>query len=152
MALFSQTFSLAGVNTANSAIVNLKTHATSNRARLVEVGVFIGTAPTSAPDIVLTRMNAVGTGTITSAAGSAHDSAEPASTAVLETAWATTRPTFLTTYLRRGTLPLSVGAGFIWTFSRDGLLIPINAGMVLANVAASGATLGVFNGYVTWDE
>jgi hypothetical protein len=150
MAQYSAGFSVAGVNTANTVLANLKSPST-NRLRVLEVGVFLSVAPTTAPDLVLARMNAVGTGTITATANGAHDSAEPNSAGSLETAWATTRPTFLTTYLRRSGLPLTVGAGIIWTFAQP-LLIPISAGLCLANILASGATLGNFTGYFNWDE
>lgn len=151
MGLYSAHFSVAGVNTANSAIFNLKT-AASDRAAIREIGVFIATAPTNAPDVALARMSAVGTGTITSVAGQAHDTGDGTATAVLETAWATTRPTFGAVHFRRGTIPLAVGSGFIWAFGGAGLVVPVSAGVVLANIAAAGATLGVLAGYVSWEE
>lgn len=148
MAQFSSTFSVAGVNTANSAIINLKTPTTKG-ARVTEVALFISAAPTNAVDLVLTRMNAVGTGTITQSVGNADD--QGTSTVNVETAWATTRPTMLTTYLRRMLLGTQIGNGIIWSLPR-GIYVPANAGLVLGNVSATGATLGQYSGYITWDE
>jgi hypothetical protein len=152
MAVYSAGFSVAGVNAANTVLANLKT-AASDRAKLLEVGVFLSVLPTTPPDIVLARMLAVGTGAITATANVANDPADAAAASVLETAWATTRPTFTTTgpFARRGGIPLTLGNGLIWTFPVP-FVIGVSAGVVLANVAASGATLGNFTGYFVWDE
>jgi hypothetical protein len=118
---------------------------------VLEVGIFVAVAPTTAPDLGLVRMNAVGTGAITSTAGATHESGATAA-GVLETAWATARPTRTGTRFRRALLPLTVGAGIIWQLGPNGILIPVSGGLVLEQVSASGATLGTLNGYVTWDE
>jgi hypothetical protein len=152
MAVYSAGFSVAGVNTANTVLLNLKT-AASDRATLLEVGIFLSVLPTTTPDIVLARMTAVGTGAITTTANIAHDSGDAAAASTVETAWATTRPTFTTTgpFFRRGGIPLTLGNGLIWSFAQP-IRLAVSTGLVLANVAASGATLGNFTGYLGWDE
>lgn len=152
MAVYSAGFSVAGVNTANSTLVNLKT-ASTDRAELLEVGVFLSVLPTTTPDLVIARMLAVGTGAITSTASVANDPADAAAATVVETAWATTRPTFTTTgpFARRGGIPLTLGNGIIWTFPVP-MKAAVSTGIVLANVAASGATLGNFTGWFVWNE
>ena len=91
MALHSADFSIAGVNTAGTVLLNLKASSTVP-ITLVEFGVYYAVLSTTAYDVGLVRMNAVGTGTITSTAGAPHVTGAT-STAVLETAWVTTRPT-----------------------------------------------------------
>ena len=83
MALGSASFSVAGVNTAASTLVNVKASSTVP-LYVVEVGVFYSVLSSTAYDLVLVRMNAVGTGTITSAAGATHTSGGTAA-GVLET-------------------------------------------------------------------
>jgi hypothetical protein len=48
MALVSAEFSLAGVNTANTSLFNLKATSTVP-IRVLEVGIFVAVAPTTAP-------------------------------------------------------------------------------------------------------
>ncbi len=151
MAIYSAVFSIAGVNTANQVLANIKTGA-SDRAHILEVGVFIEVAPTSAPQYGLQRMNAVGTGAITNATVAAHDSAAPASAINLETAWATTRPTVTGGVLRRTMVPLAVGNGVIWDFTSRPILVPVSAGLCIMITNASGATVGTHGGYVVWDD
>jgi hypothetical protein len=150
MALVSAEFSLAGVNTAGTSLWNLKA-TTTVPLRVLEVGIFIAVAPTTAPDLGIVRMNAVGTGAITSTAGAGHETGHTP-VGVLETAWATTRPTRTGTRFRRALLPLTVGAGIIWQLGPNGIQVPVSGGLVLEQVSASGATLGTLNGYVVWDE
>lgn len=152
MAVYSAGFSVAGVNTANTTLVNLKTAAT-DRAEVLEIGVFLSVLPTTAPDIVVARMLAVGTGAITATANLANDPGDAAAATAVETAWATTRPTFTTTgpFARRGGIPLTLGQGLIWPFPVP-LKLNVSTGLVIANVAASGATLGNFTGYIVWNE
>lgn len=153
MAVYQAGFSVVGVNTANSTYVNLKTSATQ-RARIREVGIFISSASTNAPDFVLSRMNAVGTGTITTATVAQADTGDAAAATTLETAWTTTRPTLVTgAYFRRLLLPVTAGGGIVWVFPDDlALKVPVSAGIVLANINASGATTGTFTGYFVWEE
>jgi hypothetical protein len=152
MAYHSAEFSIAGVNTANTTLLNLKAAATKSLA-LMEFGISYTVLSTTAYDLGLVRMNAVGTGSITSTAGAPHSGmTADASTAVLETAWVTTRPTRTGTRFRRLTLPLTIGAGVIWQFGPEGIFVAPAGGLVLEGISASGATLGTLEGYFCWDE
>lgn len=149
MATSAADFSLAGVTTANTSLWNLKA-GSSRPLRILRVGVFYSVLSSNAQELGLVRMNAVGTGSITSTAGADYENGT--SVGVLETAWATARPTRTGSRFARELIPLTIGAGFIWDFGPNGIMIPNSGGMVLEQISASGATLGTLNGWVTWDE
>jgi hypothetical protein len=149
MALVSAGFSIAGVNTATSVLLNLKASSTVP-IYVVEIGIFYAVLSTNAYQLAVFRMNAVGTGAITSTAGAAHTSGATA-TGVLETAWATTRPSVTGSAFRQFTMPLTLGAGIIWPLG-EGIMVPVSGGLCLQGVNASGTTTGTINGYWTWDE
>lgn len=151
MAIYSATFSAAGVNSANAVLANLKT-AASDRAFIREIGVFIEVASTNAPQYGLMRMNAVGTGTITTATVLFHDPADGTNATTLETAWATTRPTVTGGSGRRTMVPNTIGNGVIWDFTNRPLVVPVSTGLCVVMVNASGATTGTHGGYVVWEE
>ncbi len=151
MTKYSATFSGAGVNAANSVIANLK--AGADRISVLEFGVIVEVAPSTAPILALQRMNAVGTGTITNVAGVAHDANDSAALGVLETAWTTTRPSLLAnTIFKRLQVPVTIGSGIVWGFWNSQVLLGVNGGLCFININASGATLGQFGGYFVWDE
>lgn len=153
MARYSAGFSVAGVNTANTQLANLSNTATTDRLFVVEIGVGISVAPTTAPSFYLSRATARGTQT-TTLAGQPHDAADGAPVGTLDTAWSVA-PTFSTTsQLRRGGLSTAAGGLLIWTFYDAPLVIDRTAasGLVLANALATGTTLGTFAGYFCWDE
>jgi hypothetical protein len=142
MALVSCDFSVSGVNTASSALVNLKAAAT-RQITLIQVNVFYSVLSTTAYDIGLIRMNAVGTGTITSTAGVTYPNNDT-SQGVLETAWVTARPTTTGKQFVRGMWPLyQLG---------EGPQIPQSGGICLIGNSASGATTGTLIGNFLWDE
>lgn len=151
MALYQSVFSIAGVNTTSQVLANLKT-ASTDRAIIREVGVFIETAPTNAPQYGLQRMNAVGTGTITVATPLLCDIADGPASAGLETAWVTTRPTVTGGVGRRASVPSTIGNGYVWDFTNRGLIVPVSAGLCIVIANASGATVGQHGGYVVWEE
>lgn len=151
MALYHATFSIAGVNTANQVLFNLKT-TTTDRATVREIGIFIEAAPTNAPQYGLQRMNAVGTGAITTATVGLTDPADGANSVVLETAWATNRPTVTGGAFRRAMVPSAVGNGVVWDFTNRGILVPVSAGLCGVIINASGTTVGTHGGYVVWEE
>jgi hypothetical protein len=152
MAFHSAEFSISGVNTANTTLLNLKAASTRGFA-LIEFGVSYTVLSTTAYDLGLVRMNAVGTGSITSTAGAPHSGmTSEASATVLETVWATARPTRTGTRFRRLTLPLTIGAGVIWQFGPEGIFVPPAGGLCLEGISASGATTGTLEGYFCWDE
>lgn len=144
--------SKAGVNTANTVMWQLR--APSRRTRIYEIGIFVETAPTTAPQFVLARATAGGTSS-TSTLGQPLDPGDAAATSTLDSAWSSA-PTFTTSgpFIRRMSLPVTAGAGIIWTWPRQPLVITTTAttNLVIANAAASGATTGQFSCYITFDE
>jgi hypothetical protein len=152
MELYSAEFAgIAGVNAVDAVLANLKT-AASDRAFIREIFIAIEGAPTNAPIFGIKRMNAVGTGAITTASAFAQDSNAGAPATTLEIAWATTRPTVTGGSARRGAVPLAIGNGFLFDFTNRPLVVPVSAGICLVNRLASGATLGSFGGHIVWDE
>lgn len=152
MARYSAEFgSIAGVNAVDAVLANLKA-AASDRLFLRTAFFGIETAPTTPPAFGFKRMNAVGTGTITTATALAHDSNDGTPSGTLETAWATARPTVTGGSARRGFVPAAVGNGFLFDFRDAPLVVPLSGGLCLVNRIASGATLGAFSGFIEWDE
>lgn len=151
MAFYSAEFTIAGVNAADGVLFNLKTAAT-DRARILQVGFFIETAPTNPPIFGLKRMLAVGTGAITTTPPGLNEIVEGAASATLETAWATTRPTVSGGSFVRGAVPVAIGNGIVYDFSIRPIFVPLSAGMCGVMRNASGATVGVIGGWVHWEE
>lgn len=151
MALYSATFSIAGVNSTDQVLFNLKT-TTTDRAFIREVGIFIEVAPSNAPQYSLKRMNADGTGGTTNATALLHDTSDGAASALLGTAWVTLRPTVTGGAGRRTMVPLAVGNGVIFDFTSRPIVVPVSAGLCGVILNASGATVGTHGGYVTWEE
>ncbi|MET7776324.1 hypothetical protein ABZU94_10395 [Streptomyces mirabilis] len=139
----------ATVNATDKAMWSLKA-GTTKSVVVYEVGVFLESGTAAAIGFALLRMNAVGTGAITSDAPTAEDPALGAASAVLEKSWATTDPTVTGNALRRGTTPATIGTGFIWVFPAPGLIIPAAGGLVIAQTAA--ATTANLRCYVAFDE
>jgi hypothetical protein len=144
--------SKAGVNAANTVMWALR--APSRRSWLHEVGVFVDSAPTTPPQFVLARNTA---GTITASTSTTGIPCVPEAstgTTLLDSAWSSA-PTFSTTgpFMRRITLPVTAGAGVIWTWP-DGLIVntTLSTTLVIANLVAAGATLGQFTMYASWQE
>jgi len=142
---------VAGVNSADQVIANLKASAT---VPLLIEQIFLGveTAPTNAPIYGAKKMNAVGTGTITTVTPTSMDGLGGTSIATIETGWATTRPTVTGNSLFRGMLPLAIGNGFLFDFTGRELIVPINTALCLLVRNASGATVGAHGGYVIWRD
>jgi hypothetical protein len=59
-----------------------------------------------------------------------------------------TGPTIPLNFIRRIGLPATIGAGFIWTFSDRGLVVPVSSSIILWNLSAT----GVSDVYVEVDE
>lgn len=151
MPRYSAEFTIAGVNAVDAVLANLKA-AAADRMFLRQAFFGVEVAPTNAPAFGLKRMNAVGTGSITTASAFQHDAADGAPTGTIETAWATARPTVTGGTARRGWVPLAVGNGFLFDFRDSPLVVPVSSGLCLVNRIASGGTVGTFGGYVEWDE
>ena len=93
-------------------------------------------------------------GTVTSSATStvqAEQAGTTAGTAVVETNYSTNTPTAITNFLRRWTLPATIGAGMVWTFPRPGLLI--RAGTTTDYLAVFNiSAIGVMDVYFVVEE
>lgn len=154
MAFYSVAVSRAGVNTANTVLVELRTAATA-RAAIREVQIWMATLPTTAPRFVLARTtNTPAAGTAVTPIG--HDPADGAALTAYYNTGQTTVPTFATAgpWPKVGGLPLTLGAGLVWSWPwpTGGFVIPTSGSVVIANLNASGATLGAFDMHVTWEE
>lgn len=152
MAQYAVATNRAGINTANSPMLELRCASTS-RAVVREVGITMAVLPTTAPRFILGRATNSPTGG-TNNTPIAMDNADAASLHTFNNPSWTSAPTFNTSgpWIKVGGLPLTLGAGLIWTFPGQGLVVPTSGSLVLANLNASGATLGSFDIYFIWDE
>jgi hypothetical protein len=150
-ATYAVALNRAGVNTANTVLAELRA-ASNARAILRQVKISMAVLPTTAPRFVLARA------TNTPAGGTnnvpiAFDTADAAALSQFLTNWTTT-PTFTTAgpWPEVGGLPLTLGAGLIWNYPGQGLVIPTSGSLILADLNASGATLGSFDISFLWEE
>jgi hypothetical protein len=133
------------VTTTAAAAAELRA-ASGNITRVREIGLTLGAATASTYGIG--RPGAVGvtpTSPITVLQQNPSDEAGTTTTAV---AWGT-GPTVPTNFLMRITLPATIGAGVIWTFTSDELIVgPGNAAAAVAslvvwNLATNSASLNI---------
>lgn len=151
-ATYSVAVNRAGVNTANTVLAELRA-AASARCVVREIGISMAVLPTTAPRFVLARpTNSPAGGSNNSPIG--FDPADGASLSSFFLTGQSTVPTFATggPWLKVAGLPLTLGAGLIWTFPGVGLLVPLSGSLLIANLNASGATLGSSDIYVIWEE
>jgi hypothetical protein len=152
---YQAALSRGGINTAGPQLYwQLRTNG-SNRIKIIEIGISISVAPSTAPTFQISRATtSLGTAS-TTLAGQPLDPAEVAATGILESGWSSA-PSINTTYHRIFGFPLTAGNGFIWTWPVDEpLVIGSNAAahaLQITNANASGATTGTFVAYVVWDE
>lgn len=151
MALFTiAPAAIAGVNTASTVHLELRAAATE-RLFIKEIGIFVVTAPTTAPLFALARPSNTPAGGTTLGTIQKMDPADAAATAsCFGTTWTTT-PTLAAPYLKLAGLPATAGTGLIWTFP-DPLVVPLSGSLIIANLNAAGASLGSFGFYLTWAE
>lgn len=142
MAIYSIARRTTNTTSGQSAHALITT--SSDRAALLEAGVFMGAATASTYSIG--RPAANGSTPTSPVALQAEDPANPAATVTSALAWSTS-PTSPTYDLRRIGLPATVGTGVIWTFPR-GIWIAISSNFVLQNLA----TNGVVDSYFVIDE
>ena len=117
------------------------------RARIREIGLFVNAATASSIGLIRPSNGPVAT---TSFLGQAEDAAAPASTVNLDNAWSTA-PTIGALFLRRITLPATIGNGVVWTWNPgEELIVPVSSYLVFWNFGA--ATGSVLNMYVKWIE
>ena len=118
--------------------------ASTDRAALLEAGIFMGAA--TASSYSLGRPAAAGVTPTSPVLLLAEDPANPAATVNSALAWGTS-PTNPTADLRRWASPATIGTGVIFTFPR-GLMIAISSNFVLQNLA----TNCVVDSYFVVDE
>jgi hypothetical protein len=152
---YQAALSRAGINTAGPQLYWQLRSNTANRLRVIELGITVNTAPTTAPLFQISRATATLGTASTSLTGLALDSNDATATGILESAWSSA-PTINTTYHRMMGLPVTAGNGFIWTWPVDSPLIIGDSGtahaLQITNANASGATTGNFAAYVVWEE
>lgn len=142
----------AGVNATNTVLAELRCASTA-RAFVREIGISMAVLPTTAPRFVLARpTNSPAGGTNNVPIPS--DAADGASLSSFFLTGQSTVPTFATggPWLKVAGLPLTLGAGLVWTFGPADMIVPLSGSLLLANLNASGATLGSFDMYFDWDE
>jgi hypothetical protein len=127
----------------------------SRRIRVLELGICVESAPSTAPAFAISRATtALGTAS-TSVTGLPLEPGDVAGTGILESAWSSA-PTIDTNYHRRFGLATTAGGGFIWSWPLDRpLVIGTNAAahaLQICNMNASGTTTGTFTLYCVWDE
>lgn len=144
MARFSLGFR-TGAPAANGFFFDLV--AGAQRARVREIGLF----NTAATIMALSMIRAGGLGTRTTPATlQANEPADAPPGTTLAVGWSVA-PTVAATPaqpLRRIHVPAVIGAGFIWTFGPDDLVIPANGGLLFQAIAAG----GISDGYCVVDE
>src|SRR5690349_13165449 len=119
------------------------------RPDIREIGIFVSSAPASGPTVGIGRPAAAGAGTATGSLGQATDVNDPAATCTLVSSFATTQPTAPSIFMRRISLPNTIGAGVVWTFDRQDLNIGPSANFVIWQASALAVTYDV---YVKWEE
>jgi hypothetical protein len=137
MAIYSISQRTSGVTSGNAAMDVANPTASGMRARLMEMGCFLGAA--TASTYSLARCTALGTRT-TPTALAAEDGSDPtlSNIALVDSAVAwSVQPTISATDFRRIGLPATIGTGVIWTFPR-GLVITQALSVALTNRATNG--------------
>lgn len=123
--------------TAGTAGWEIRTGATPGRAKVFEIGFFLAAA--TATTIGLGRPAAIGITPTSPVNFLPEDPNDVIASGVVQSslAWATP-PTVPTAFLRRVSLPATIGTGVIWTFPK-GITIPVSYGLVLWNIATGSA-------------
>jgi hypothetical protein len=131
---------------AGAAYASIHT-ASTDRAKVLELGAFCNAATASSIGIIRSSNTPVAT---TSALGQAEDPNDPAATVNIDTAWSTA-PTIGSNFLRRFVSAASIGSGVIWTWPKDApLIIQVSTWLVVWNYGAgAGSALSL---YVKYDE
>lgn len=142
MAIYSLSLNTT-VTTTGAASWDIKAAAT-NRPAVMEVSLNLGAATASTYGIG----RAGNTPTQTSPVlVQAEDPGDPAGVSGCAVAWSVA-PTIPAQFLRRVSLPATIGSGIIWTFPR-GLILAVSASLLVWNLAANSASTQV---HVVVDE
>lgn len=149
---YSISNSRAGVNAANTIMWQLRATGTTTRVRLLEIGLGVKGAPTTAPAFQLVRTTAVGTSSTTTA-GTPYDQNDSAAVGTLDSAWSA-NPTLGTGVLRESVMATTAGGQTFWTFYDQAIELPISTtgGLAIVNTVATGTTVGTFVCYMVWEE
>jgi hypothetical protein len=118
----------------------------SDKPRLLEIGMFQVAAAASALNIGIGTPAALGVGPISPAKMLQEETADPASPVLIATQWSV-KPTSPTNFYRRVGAATGVGNGLMIGFPR-GLSIPVSSSIVFWNVLAN----SLLNCYVTIGE
>jgi hypothetical protein len=144
-----RTYSLgvASIAAATGATYFTLHTAAANGVYIREIGLFVNAATASSVGLIRPSNTPVAT---TSVLGLPQNPSDVASTVNLDTAWSTA-PTIGTAYLRKMTIPATIGNGLIWQFPTDApLVVAASSWLIFWNYGAG--TGSVLNGYVVWDE
>lgn len=138
MAIYSQA-QLTTVTTITAPAWDVKA-AAANSPRVMELYINLGAATASAYGIGRPGND----GSVAQTSGLAllaENLGDPTGQTTTAIAWSTA-PTVPTTFLRRVTLPATIGAGVIFTYPR-GLVLAVTKGIVLWNITANSASTNV---------
>lgn len=140
---------------ASAAYCHFWQPASTRRSRIIEIEIENTSATVAAVATALIRTSAKGTSTTTvtpTAASNALDTADPAPTLTIDTAWSV-QPTLVSSTLpmRAPDIAPTVGSGVLWPWDRGyEIIIPMGAGVVLWNLGA--ATGPVLRVRIKWME
>lgn len=116
----------------------------SYRGKIMEIGISLATAVAST--LGLGRPAAIGVTPTTPVTLLALDPNDGPSVNQTALAWAT-GPTVPTAFIKRITIPGTIGFGVIWQWA-NGLIVPASSSLVIWNLALN----GLFDVYVDTDE
>jgi hypothetical protein len=152
MSRYMASNSKAGVNTAGTIMWQLRPTTAAQRLKVLEIGIGVSVAPTTAPSFQLARSTAVGTSS-TTAAGQPYDPADAAAIGTFDSAWSV-NPTSSGTTMRQAGLAVTAGGQLFWTFYDRELIMTADTtdGLLVINANASGATAGTMTCYMVWQE
>jgi len=121
--------------TAAAPAWEIRTGATPGRAKLLEIGFFLVAA--TASELGLGRPAAIGTVPTAPVDFLTEDPNDIIAAGVLQSAiaWGGA-PTTPAAFLRRISLPATIGTGVIWTFPK-GITIPVSNSLVLWNIGTN---------------
>ncbi len=116
----------------------IRTGSTPGRARLLELGIFLGSSTSST--FGLGYPAAIGINPTSPVDFIPEDPNNVIASGVVQSALAWgTGPTSPTAFLRRISLPSTTGTGVIWTFP-SGIVIPVSSSIVLWNLTSVAAS------------
>lgn len=131
--------------TASGAAAAELRSTSTDRIFVKEVGIFLAAA--TASSFGIGRPAAIGVTPTSPVTGTPMDPGNPAGTGQGAVAWGT-GPTVPVVFIRRYSVPATIGTGIVFVFAEPGLIIPISSSLVVWNLA----TNGVADVHWEWDE